>query len=56
VYGTFAAFPVFLLWMYFSWYITLAVALVTANLPRARAPRKPRPDFSPFDGRLARRR
>lgn len=32
VYGTFAAFPVFLLWMYFSWLVTLAAALITANL------------------------
>lgn len=34
VYGTFAAFPVFLLWLYFSWLVTLAAALVTANLGR----------------------
>lgn len=38
VYGTFAAFPVFLLWLYYSWFVTLAAALVTANLARA-APR-----------------
>jgi membrane protein len=43
VYGTFAAFPVFLLWVYFSWLVTLAAALVTANLARA----KPRPGTSP---------
>ena len=48
VYGAFAAFPVFLLWMYFSWLVTLAAALITANLaggkPRvsARARRRPR--------------
>lgn len=35
VYGAFAAFPVFLLWIYFSWLVTLAAALVTANLARA---------------------
>lgn len=34
VYGAFAAFPVFLLWVYFSWLVTLAAALVTANLAR----------------------
>jgi len=34
VYGTFAAFPVFLLWVYFSWLVTLTAALVTANLAR----------------------
>ena len=39
VYGAFAAFPVFLLWIYFSWLVTLAAALITANLARTR----PRP-------------
>jgi membrane protein len=37
VYGAFAVFPVFLLWVYFSWLVTLAAALVTANLARAGA-------------------
>ena len=32
VYGAFAAFPVFLLWVYFSWLVTLTAAIVTANL------------------------
>ena len=32
VYGAFAAFPVFLLWIYFSWLVTLTAALITANL------------------------
>jgi membrane protein len=32
VYGAFAALPVFLLWIYFSWLVTLAAALITANL------------------------
>jgi len=37
VYGTFAVIPVFLLWVYFSWLVTLAAALVAANLaPAAR--------------------
>lgn len=39
VYGAFAALPVFLLWVYFSWLVTLTAALVTANLARG----KPRP-------------
>jgi membrane protein len=40
VYGAFAVFPVFLLWMYFSWLVTLGAALITANLARS-APRAP---------------
>ena len=36
VYGAFAVFPMFLLWVYFSWLVTLAAALVTANLRRSR--------------------
>lgn len=32
VYGAFAVFPVFLLWIYFSWLVTLAAALVAASL------------------------
>ncbi len=38
VYGAFAVFPVFLLWVYFSWLVTLTAALITANLARARKP------------------
>jgi membrane protein len=34
VYGAFAVFPVFLLWVYFSWLVTLAAALVAASLGR----------------------
>jgi membrane protein len=41
VYGAFAVFPVFLLWVYFSWLVTLAAALVAANLARAFASRSP---------------
>ena len=41
VYGAFAAFPVFLLWIYFSWLVTLTAALVTANLSRTKAPARP---------------
>ena len=36
VYGAFAVVPVFLLWVYFSWLVTLAAALVAANLAGAR--------------------
>ena len=38
VYGAFAVFPLFLLWMYFSWLAVLGAALVTSNLGR-QAPR-----------------
>lgn len=34
VYGAFAAFPLFLLWVYFSWLVTLGAALLAANLGR----------------------
>jgi membrane protein len=36
VYGAFAAFPLFLLWMYFSWLVTLVAAMIAANLAPAR--------------------
>lgn len=41
VYGAFAVFPLFLLWVYFSWLVTLGAALITANLPRAGAASAP---------------
>jgi membrane protein len=34
-------FPVFLLWLYFSWLVTLAAALVAANLARGTTSRLP---------------
>ncbi len=34
VYGAFAVLPAFLLWVYVSWLVTLAAALVAANLSR----------------------
>lgn len=34
VYGTFAVLPLFLLWVYFSWLVTLTAALLAANLGR----------------------
>jgi membrane protein len=36
LYGAFAAFPIFLLWVYFSWLVTLVAAMITANLARMR--------------------
>jgi membrane protein len=36
VYGAFAAVPMFLLWMYLSWFITLAGAMVASALPAIR--------------------
>jgi membrane protein len=43
VYGSFAVFPLFLLWMYFSWLVTLVAAMIAANLAlaRRRAPARP---------------
>jgi membrane protein len=38
IYGGFAVVPVFLLWVYLSWLVTLAAALIAANLPRAGRP------------------
>jgi membrane protein len=37
VYGAFAVLPAFLLWVYVSWLVTLAAALVAANLGSGRA-------------------
>jgi len=34
VYGAFSVLPVFLLWVYFSWLVTLGAALIAANLGR----------------------
>lgn len=44
VYGTFATFPIFLIWIYVSWLVTVLGAVVTASLPnfgllRVRHPR-----------------
>lgn len=39
LYGAFAALPVFVLWLYFSWLVALSAALVTAQLGRATVPR-----------------
>lgn len=37
VYGSFAPLLAFLAWLYYSWFITLAAALVSASLPRTKA-------------------
>ena len=55
LYGAFATLPVFLLWLYFSWLITLSAALVTAQLGRSSAARG-RPARSGAKARLARAR
>ena len=39
VYGAFAALPLFLIWIYLSWYSVLFGAAITATLPRLRATR-----------------
>ncbi len=36
VYGAFAVLPVFLLWVYFSWLVTLAAALIAAHLGQSK--------------------
>lgn len=55
LYGAFAALPVFLLWLYFSWLVTLSAALVTAHLGRGAAPQR-RAARAPARGRFARAR
>jgi membrane protein len=36
VYGAFAIFPLFLIWIYLTWWITLAGAVLVSNLPEVR--------------------
>ncbi|MDM0110777.1 YihY family inner membrane protein [Variovorax sp. J22R133] len=36
LYGAFAVLPMFLLWVYFSWLVTLVAAMMTANLAQGR--------------------
>jgi membrane protein len=49
VYGAFAAVPMFLLWMYLSWFITLAGATVVSALPAIRIGQFHRPLFAGSD-------
>ncbi|MFP6559625.1 YihY family inner membrane protein [Paraburkholderia sp. B3] len=49
VYGAFAAAPMFLLWMYLSWFITLVGAMITSALPEIRSGRFDRPRFPGSD-------
>ncbi|GAB7537459.1 YihY family inner membrane protein [Burkholderia sp. 3C] len=49
VYGAFAAVPLFLLWMYLSWLITLAGAMLTSALPVIRIGQFHRVDYPGSD-------
>ncbi|WP_438393348.1 YihY family inner membrane protein [Caballeronia sp. DA-9] len=49
VYGAFAALPVFLLWVYICWMITLIGAMVTSALPAIRIGQFHRADFPGSD-------
>jgi membrane protein len=49
VYGAFAALPVFLLWVYICWMITLIGAMVTSALPAIRTGQFHRADFPGSD-------
>nr|WP_246174139.1 YihY family inner membrane protein [Paraburkholderia hayleyella] len=49
VYGAFAVVPMFLLWMYMSWFITLLGAMVASALPAIRVGQFHRPRFAGSD-------
>lgn len=36
VYGTFAILPLMLIWIYITWWVTLAGAVIVANMPTIR--------------------
>lgn len=46
VYGTFAALPIFLLWLYLSWLAVLVGAAIVAVLPDVALRGRPRPPFA----------
>jgi membrane protein len=49
VYGAFAVVPMFLLWMYLTWFITLAGAMIASALPAIRTGQFHRPQFPGSD-------
>jgi membrane protein len=49
VYGAFAAAPLFLLWVYLSWFITLVGAMIASALPEVRTGQFDRPTFPGSD-------
>jgi len=49
VYGAFAAAPMFLLWVYLSWFITLVGAMIASALPEIRTGQFDRPGFPGSD-------
>jgi membrane protein len=49
VYGAFAAVPLFLLWMYLCWFITLVGAMIASALPAIRIGQFHRPRFEGSD-------
>ena len=53
IYGTFAALPIFLAWLYASWVVVLSGALVAASLPGFFARKRTQPRFAGDEACLA---